>query len=625
MAGTATYEGNPTRELIDYYAHKAKGGAAVITVGESAVDNDYAITHAGQLVLGSDKSIPWLNMLAEDIQQYGAIASIEICHGGGQTLPELIGGRDPIGPNPFTSKFHEQLGGRKITVREMDEEMMEQVKENFALAAWRLKRAGFDMCLIHGGHGWLLSQFLSPHINKRKDKYGGCLENRARFPLEVLERIREKVGYDFGIDYRMSGDELIPDGLHIDEAVEFAQIIEDKVDTINVSAGLFCEPKTLAITHPTIFVDHGHNVYLAEKIKKAVKIPISCVGRIIDPEMAERIIAEEKADIVGMTRALIADPELPQKAQSGRIEDIRPCCGCLECQGRGAVFLPLRCAENPEIGRETKLATVKDATASKRVLIIGGGPAGMQAAITATSRGHRVTIVEKSDRLGGNLKYVGDIPFKRDLKAFLDYMIRTVDKLPVKVRLNTEASKALILLEAPDLLLVAAGAEPYIPESLNLSHPSVFWSGDVHIGKITTGNKVVIIGGGMIGCETALVLAKEGKNVTIIEMRNALAVDLNLVTRIHLLDLLEQHNVDVQTNTVFKEISAEGNVKVVTDGVEKVITADTVLVSIGLTPRKDIAEKFSGLVPEIRSIGDCVKAQRVMQAISTAFEATYEL
>jgi len=230
----ATPDGHPSRELIDYYKAKARGGAGIVTVGESAVDSTYAITHAGQLLIDSDKMIPWLSELAEAIKRYGAKASLELCHGGRQTVPGLIGGRKPIAPSPISSKFHEILAGGQIVVQEMTEEMIDEAIENFAAAAFRLKRAGFDMTMLHGGHGWLLAQFLSPFSNKRTDAYGGSLENRARFPLKVIERIREQCGPSFAIDYRMSGDELVHGGLTREEAVQFAKLIEDKVDCIHV-------------------------------------------------------------------------------------------------------------------------------------------------------------------------------------------------------------------------------------------------------------------------------------------------------------------------------------------------------------------------------------------------------
>ena len=416
-------DGSPSTELIDYYKTKARGGAAIVTVGESPVDGDFAISHLGQLNIGEDRMIPWLCKLAEAIKQYGAIASLELCHGGRQTLPSLIDGRHPIGPSPISSKFHEALAGHPIAVQEMDLGMIETVQENFASAALRLKRSGFDMCLLHGAHGWLLAQFLSPFSNKRSDRYGGSLENRARFSIEVIDRVRDRVGSDFAIEYRLSGGEQVPGGLTLEEAIEFAKMIENKVDCIHVSTGLFGEPYTLPLIHPTNYLPHGTNVHLAHKIKAAVTVPVTCVGSISDPGMAEKIITDGKADLVAMTRPLIADPDLPVKARRNKVPEIIPCTRCLECLGRVANFLPIRCTVNPKTGRETECSTIRPANSSKRVLIAGGGPAGMQAAITAAERGHRVVLFEKENRLGGNL-FFADFP--QDHAGFLGNLLRVM-------------------------------------------------------------------------------------------------------------------------------------------------------------------------------------------------------
>jgi thioredoxin reductase len=507
----------------------------------------------------------------------------------------------------------------------MDLDMIESVQENFASAALRLKRAGFDMCLLHGAHGWLLAQFLSPFSNQRTDRYGGSLENRARFPLEVIERVRDRVGSDFAIEYRLSGGEQVPGGLSLEDAVRFARMIKDKVDCIHVSTGLFGEPQTLPIIHPTNYLPHGSNVHLAAKIKAAVKIPVTCVGSISDPRMAEEIIADGKADLVAMTRALIADPDLPNKARRGKFREIRPCTRCLECLGRVATFLPVRRAVNPISGRETECAAPRPADRSKKILIAGGGPGGMQAAITAARRGHRVVLFEKKARLGGNLGFADAVDFKQDLRRFREYLMETVRALPVDIRLGTQLTPSLAEVEMPDVVIVAAGAEPSIPDIPGISSDNVLWAGEVHADKVRTGQHIVVAGGGMVGCETALLLAREGKAVTVVEMLEAVATDLNPVTRIHLLELLEKAGVRIFLNHRLERITRTGAGVVNADGEAIKIPAETVVLSLGMRPRKDVVTALAHCAPEVYAIGDCVRPGKASGAIHDGFNVAMEL
>lgn len=532
----------------------------------------------------------------------------------------------PIAPSPIPSHFHEMLAGHPITVQEMDRDMIESVTENFAAAAFRLRWAEFDMILLHGGHGWLLAQFLSPYSNKRTDEYGGSLENRARFPLQVIRRIREKVGPDFAIEYRMSANELVPGGLTIEEAVEFARMIEHEVDCIQVSVGLFGEPSTIPYFHPPTYLPYAGNVKYTARIKQAVSIPVTALGGIVDPETAEQILKEGKADLVAMARAIIADPAFPSKTYRHRNDEIIPCLRCNECLGKVAVFLPLRCAANPVTGRETEFPSLQAAEIKKRVLVVGGGPAGLEAAGVAASRGHNVTLLEKSEKLGGNIAVACIPPFKEDMRRFLNYLVRWVEGLPVEVKLATEATPERVKELNPDVIILAVGAEPLIPDMPGVNGPSVIWAGDVLTsGGGSLGERIVVAGGGLVGCETALFLAQQGKKVVVVEMMDEAATELNMISRTLLLELLEKNDVEIKTGVKVEEILEDG-VMVIDKFLNRVkIEANSIVLALGFRSRIDVVKSLEELAPEVYTIGDCVTPRKLINAIHEAFNVAVEL
>jgi 2,4-dienoyl-CoA reductase-like NADH-dependent reductase (Old Yellow Enzyme family)/thioredoxin reductase len=621
----ANVDGSAATELVDYYRAKAKGGAGIVTVGESAVDSDYGITHAGQLFLDHDNKIPGLSRLADAIHRHGALASIELCHGGGQTLPDLIGGRDPIAPSVMTSKLHETLAGRHIDIHVMDLELIDQVVENYAKAALRVQKAGFDMVLLHGGHGWLLAQFTSPRTNKRTDEYGGSLENRARFPLRVLARIRELCGPGFAIEYRFSADELVPDGLSQEEGIRFAQLIEGSVDCFHTSCGTMAEMGLIPYVHPAYFLPQGKNVHYATALKKAVKKPVTAVGAIVDFALAEKIIAEGMADMVAMARPLIADPCLPGKTIHGHEDEVIPCIRCNECLNRVARFIPVRCATNPRTGIETEVSAIQPPRRAQKVVVVGGGPAGMQAAVTAAERGHEVVLFERGSRLGGNLYFASRPDFKDEMKRFQDYLVRRVTALPIDVRLGVAAEAALVEREAAGVVIVAAGAEPLRPNIPGLRDSKAAWAGDVFADLVEVGDRVVIAGGGGIGCECALHLARQGKKVTVAEMLGEAALDFNFINRGLLLDLLSQEGVEIRTGACVVAISDGGIVVQDALGGRTEIGADTVVLALGMKPRSAVLDALKGTAPRVVAVGDCVKPRLIMDAVREGFHAVAEL
>lgn len=626
----ASPEGFVTRELIEFFRSIAKGGAAIVNVGDTAIDSEYAKDHDHQLNLGDNKVIAGLNTLVEAVQRYGAKISIELNHGGRFVEPRLINGKNPIGPSPIPSKREVMLAaleGRKVVqVKEMDQDLIDGVVSNYASAAYRCLVAGFEMVMLHGAHGHLLGQFLSPYTNKRTDGYGGSLENRARFALEVLTSIRKKVGNRLALEYRISATEHVKEGMHEEETIEFIKMIEDKIDLIHLSVGLVTEPATVPhMMQPTYF-PHGYNVHYAERVKKAVRIPVVAVGSI-DLEMADKIIAEGKADIVAMARAIVADPEIINKAYRGEIENIRPCVRCNSCTHRISRFLPIRCAINPVIGREVQYGYIRQADKKKKVVIVGGGPAGMEASQVASSRGHQVTLYEKEERLGGSLHFAAAPPFKADMKKYLDWMIKKTQQAPIEVKLATEATADSIKAERPDVLIVAIGADPLVPEIPGVNKLNVVWAGDVVMGRAKIGEKIVVVGAGMTGCETGLYLAQQGKKVTIIDMVGPLEIaqDAPIINRRGLIQLLQKQGVEIKTEVKLEEITDKGVLVIDKQWNRFIIPADIVVLSLGFKIRTESAKLFQGLAREIYVVGDCSNPRNLMAAIHDAFNVAVEI
>jgi 2,4-dienoyl-CoA reductase-like NADH-dependent reductase (Old Yellow Enzyme family)/thioredoxin reductase len=610
-----------TKDNIAYFKLKAKGGAAVVTVGESIVHSATGRSHPKQILLDDEGVIPSLVETADAIHQYGAIASIELSHGGMECDPVFLGGRNPIGPSATSTEIgFRTKGANVVVVEEMSEALMNEIADAYAAGAATVKLAGFDMCMIHAGHGWLLAQFFSPLTNKRKDRFGGSVENRARFPLMVIDRIRERVGKDFPIELRISGSELTEGGLTLEDAVAISRTVEDKVDLIHVSAGAHSVINTMTVMHPSMFLPHGCNVYLAEAIKKAVRIPVVTVGGISDPKQMEEIIKSGRADIIALARGLLADPELPRKAQYGRDDEIVHCLRCFDCIGGMFVTRTMKCAVNPIIGREYEYGFSAKATERKKVLIAGGGPAGMQAAITAAERGHEVILCEKTDSLGGALKFARAVSFKEDVNRFNEYQIRKVGSLAVKVLLNTEVTPDLIALERPDVLVAAVGAEPIIPGIPGIDKKSVILAVDAYKDGTTVGQKVVVIGGGMVGCETGLHLSQKGKDVTIIEMLDDVAIDANIMHRRALMLELEK-SVQIKVGIKCTEITDDGVMTVDKDKKQSLFNADTIILAVGYKSRSGVVNALRGTAPEFTAIGDCLIPKKVLQAVRTGYDA----
>lgn len=620
----ASHDGFVTDAMVDYYENLARGGAGIITIGETPLNFVDGKAHEFELDLSDDRNINGLSRINEAVSRFGAKLSIELEHPGRFTL----NGKDTIGPSPIVGVTEERnakkQGRPRIKVTQMDQDMIDRVIQEFADAVYRCKRAGLEMVMIHGAHGQLIPQFLSPHANHRTDGYGGSLENRAKFGIEVLEAIRKKCGYDIGIEFRISATELVSDGLSVEETLEFAKMIEDKIDLLHVSVGVLSHPDTVPRMIQPTYLPHCLNVHYAERFKKELKVPITAVGSIHDMYEAEEIIASGRADICAMARAILVDPNIVNNARHGRPEDTRTCLRCHTCNKRTANFYPIRCAVNPVLGRETKYAHIAKADEKKKVVIVGGGPGGMQAALTCSQRGHAVVLFEKEPELGGNLRLAAGLELKFDMREYLAWLIRQVEKAPgVTVRKGTPATRALIEAEAPDALVLAVGSEPVLPKLPGAEKNNVVWVGEVDMGSAKVGDRVVIIGAGATGAEAGLQLAREGKSVTLIDMLDEDRV-MGEWPR-GLSHQLAEYGAELHFCTKLVSITEEGVTVMDNKWREFEIGADTVILSLGFRPRRDVVAELSDIVVDTYVAGDCKKPQNIMQAVHDGFNIAVEL
>lgn len=610
-----------TREAYEMYNSIAKGGAGIVTLGEAGVHSLTDHAHPAMPHLDDENLLPTLIQTVDTVHKWGALASIELTHSGCRAKGAFLAeGGYVIGPSPM----EENLYGDKVI--EMDEDMMNEIADAYAQAAYMAEFAGCDMVNIHGGHGWLISQFLSDLNNHRTDQYGGSIENKARFPLMIVDRIRQKCP-NLIIEFRLSGVEETEGGITIDETVEFAKMLDGKVDIIHVSAATFHDTGSAARMFPTVFYPRGCNVENASKIKAVVKNSlVSVVGGINDPEFMDAALAEGKADFVVVGRQFIADPDWVVKARTGRADEISKCIRCETCISAG--FIPhvpfssgvLRCSVNPTWGREYENTRKEEKPERlKKVLVAGGGPGGMEAAMTAAGRGHTVILCEKSDHLAANLDYAKQISFKHDIVDFLKSMVVRIQRTPnLEIRLDTEVTEELIRAEKPDVIIAACGSEPVTPPIPGLDRPIVYHITDLYRKHLSIGKKVVVIGGGLAGCEEGLGLAWEGHDVTIVEMKDGLAKD---APYIHWRHLLTKLNESVHSYCSARVLSVEENgVKIVdAEGTEQLLEADTVLVAAGMRGTSERFDSWHELADEVIVVGDCRKASKILEAMRTGY------
>ena len=610
----ATQEGYVTERLKNYYEARARGGAALIIV-EATYIHKQGWCYATQLSIRDDKYLPGLSELTQVIHRHGAKAAIQLHHGG-RLAKSALSGMQPVAPSAIASAGSPLpgMGGevsKELTVKEIAE-----IVNCFAEAALRARKAGFDGVEIHGAHGYLVSQFLSRSYNKRQDSYGGNLANRTRFLVEVIKAIKKAVGGDYPVWCRINGMEYgVNEGITLEEAQGTARMAQEAgSDAIHVSATGPKAPNNLP-SHtfvPAVLEE------LAAGIKKVVTVPVIAVGKMT-PDAAERILAEGKADLIAMGRALLADPELPNKIAENRLEDVTPCIECFGC--RNDIFsnkLEIGCHVNAALGKEKEYQIIP-AKKPKKVLVVGGGPAGMEAARVAALRGHRVTLWEKEPRLGGQLVQAAIPPYKDRVSLLPEYLQRQLRKLNVTIELNKEATVALIEEFKPEVVILATGVKPLLPEIKGLHKAHVVQAGDVLENKAEVGNRVVIIGGELVGCETAEFLAERGKKVLVMRRGPEMATGVGPSLRPFLLDRLSEKGVTLLTGVRYNEVTSGGIVVTTKDGEKKIFKADTIVLAAGAVPDQKLYEDIKGKVPEVHCIGDCVEPRTIRDAIGDGY------
>ena len=621
MGGTdITNDGCIGPKSTAFYELRGKGGAGAVTVSECMVHPETDGSHAYHLDTSILNSLAAATYTADAIHRHGAVPSLELSHSGMYAGTYMTDKSKQHNMHQWGTSDTVRPDG--VPVKALTTDMLSDIVASYGRVAGLAKRAGFGMIMIHGGHGWLLNQFLSPYFNKRTDEYGGSLENRCRLAIEVLKSVREAVGPGFPIEFRMSGSELFEGGYDLAEGVRIAQMIEPYVDIIHVSAGTY--QRGFGDTHPSMFKEHGCNVYLAAEIKKHVSVPVATLGGLNDPQQMEEIIASGKADIVYMARALLADPFLPRKIMENRENEIVHCLRCFTCMAERAVTATRRCTVNPLIGREIEGNEVSPAPVSKKVLVAGGGPGGLYAAYTAARRGHQVILCEKEAQLGGILKSEQAIPFKQEMYQLSQTYALFARNSGVEIRTSTEVTPEYVEKENPDALIIAVGSEPLVPPIKGLNGDNVVIVNDYYLEKEKVTDQVVVLGGGLAGCECAIHLGMEGKHVHLVEMRQELAPDANIRHRPLLLKEVDKY-VTVHTGCKGLAVTDKGVLCETDTGEEILIPGTSVICALGQHSRTSLVNSLRDSAPYIAVIGDASKVSTITNAVYEGYHAALDI
>ena len=624
-----TTKGHFTTKHIDYFRAVSRGGAAIVTLGNCTVDIDHAQDEPRQVCVGSDDYLIGMGRFNDMCDRYGALGSLEINYAGLSAMWEYNG----VPPLAVSAQYSQKelmrakLAGREpIRALELTIDQIHEIQKKYIDAAFRCKSAGMKMCMIHGGHGNMIAQFSSPLYNHRNDEYGGKLENRARFAIEVLDGIRKKCGEDFVIEMRISADEMHPDGMHFEETKEYLKMLDDKIDIVNVSCGLHSDMRYFRYWSPGMYAPRMVNVKYAAELKKILRCKVTTVAGVTNLANADKIIGEGMADFCAMARPLMADPEMPRKYAMNKPEETVPCTRCGYCNRRIGSIHTVACAVNPRLGREDEFedGMIRAARFKKNVAVVGAGPGGMQAALALVERGHNVTLFEKEPVVGGNLTAAAAMELKLDMKDYHEYMCRSVMNCGADIRLNTEATPDMIREMNPDALIIAVGAQPYMPNVAGIDLPHVNWAADADMGKCETGDVIAIIGGGSLGLESAYTQSSKGKKVKVFEIQSVLGGRDSG----ELMDKLLENGVEIYMSRRLAEIT-DGKIICAEIGTGRIEEheCDTVLISAGMTPRRDAVSQMRHLLPEteVYIIGDAKEARSLGDAIHDGFNAAMNI
>jgi len=598
----AGHDSSLTPELFAYTCELAKSGAGIVTIGVSGVDP--TVPMGGRtLNLSNYSYVSDLSDLAEGIHRYGAAASIELVH----------------------SRY--MLSDPNKVVNESSTDEVELAINLFANAARLAWQAGFDMVLIHGGHGNVPAMFFNKKYNHRTDRFGGSFEGRCRFAQEVCDAVRKATEGNIAIEYRISAEEVLPGMTTLEETLSFAKAIEPYIDMLHVSRGLLEEDSLLPTINTPVYLPRGANIPFAAQFKQQLSIPVCVVGSM-NLELAEEAIAAGKIDAAAMIRTIYADRRCVEKARLGKDEDIRPCIRCNTCISRThSGFKTVRCAVNPTVGRETWYNLAVKSTRPKNVVIIGGGPAGMEAARVCAGSGHTVTLFEKEAVLGGKFRMDCAAEFKQEMKGYLNWAICATQQAPgVTILMNTEATPELVAAEKPDVIILAAGAAPILPHFTASNSEKLVWVGDAEEKPQLLGNNLVVCGGGFTGMEFALSMSRLGKKVTIVDQlpENKLGMGGSAINLIALRDLLKQEKVTFICGNPIADIDVHG-VSVKTDKGIQVIPCDNAILSFGFRPDHNLIKAYEAICPVVFEVGDNNKPGNIWNATATAFDAAMQV
>lgn len=628
MGARCSSDGMMRPTAYKFFSDIARGGVGIVCLGEALVDNETGNNHGAVHRMDTPACVPEMRECTRGIHNYGALASIELIHPGRRADPKYTPGGKVYGPTGGMAHY----GDSEHYATELDQEMIDRIVNKFGDASEMAMTGGCDMVTIQGGHGWLLNQFLSPNTNKRTDKYGGCIENRARFLVEIAQNVRKKCGPDFGIEFRLSGSDFMENGTTTEDVVEVARLLEPYIDMITVSAGTFDDKRASQRMFPSMFRERGCNRIPAIEIKKAVSIPVISVGGYGDLDQMEELVASGQVDGIGMARELLADPMFAEKARTGQEDDIMLCTRCNECMSMGFVpyvKYPLGeafCAVNPNYKMTFNTFPEVKRTGDHRVLVVGAGPAGMEAALGAAACGHSVTLAEKTDSFGGMLRAAWTPEFKKDIRRFVEVLERRIRRMPnIEVLLNTEVTPEFIEAGGYDDVIIAIGAKPVRPDIPGIDSPKVVMSDSIH--KQPLGQDLVFIGGGMVGCEEGIFEAKyEGRNVTIVEQTEKYGKGAPFIHYLAMtMEMEKLPNLEMMLETTVTEITEKGVKVRSADGTEKEIPADNVIIGVGMEALTEQAWALYNASENARIVGDAKKPARMNEAVADGYYAGFSI